>query len=314
MARQARIEYPGALYHVISRGIERRDLFRDDEDRRQYLSILERAIARFGCLLYAYCLMSNHVHLALETGDVPLSRIMRSVNSSFSGYFNRRHKRSGYLFQGRYKAFLVDEENYLLALVRYVHLNPVKAGAVRQPSDYVWSSHRSYLGKPPKWLAADEVLRRFGRTPRIAKVHFEEFFAREPGASYERVRPYVQTVVGDADFARRVFERAEPATGLVRRLEASHLLEWVADDAKIPVAELRGRSRGPRVAHVRALCGYLAREVARLPLSRVARELGRDQSTIWRDVRALERRLSSNPALRKDLRQCQNRLVNWVNA
>src|SRR5690242_1305208 len=147
MARQARIEYPGALYHVISRGIERRDLFRDDRDRERYLSILERSVERFRFRLYAYCLMGNHIHLALETGKIPLSRVMRSINTSYAGYFNVRHKRSGYLFQGRYKAFLVDKDEYLLSLIRYIHLNPVRAGIADRPEAYEWSSHRAFLGK-----------------------------------------------------------------------------------------------------------------------------------------------------------------------
>jgi REP-associated tyrosine transposase len=110
MARQARIEYPGALYHAIPRGIERRDLFRDDTDRERYLSYLERAVDRFGCRVLAYCLMSNHVHLAVETGKAPLSLIMRSINTSYAGYFNVRNRRSGYVFQGRYKAFVKGGE------------------------------------------------------------------------------------------------------------------------------------------------------------------------------------------------------------
>src|ERR1051326_2964328 len=130
MARQTRIEYPGALYHVISRGIERRNLFRDQADHERYLGLIEKAVGRFGFRLYAYCMMSNHVHLAIETGKVPLSRIMRSINTAYAGYFNVRHRRSGYLFQGRYKAFLVDAEGYLLSLVRYIHQNPVTAGIV----------------------------------------------------------------------------------------------------------------------------------------------------------------------------------------
>jgi REP-associated tyrosine transposase len=146
MARQPRIEYPGALYHVISRGIERRDLFRDDTDRKRYLFYLERAVERFKCRIFGYCLMGNHVHLAIETGKIPLSRIMRSINTSYAGYFNTRHRRSGYLFQGRYKAFLVEKEPYLLSLVRYIHENPVKARIVSTPAAYRWSSHRVEMG------------------------------------------------------------------------------------------------------------------------------------------------------------------------
>ena len=133
MARQARIEYPG---HVISRGIDRRALFRDDTDRAKYLSLGARAAERFGFRLFAWCLMDNHVHLALETGRVPLSRIMRSINTAYAGYFNLRHGRAGYLFQGRYKALLVDKESYLLELIRYILRNRIEAGLSEKVGEY----------------------------------------------------------------------------------------------------------------------------------------------------------------------------------
>ena len=121
------MEFPGALYHVIVRGNERRDVFRDDADRELYLRRVHHYRERFEFRLLAYCLMSNHVHLALESGSVPLSRVMLGLQSSYTQAFNRRYRRSGHLFQGRYKAYLVDGDRYFAALIRYVHHNPVEA-------------------------------------------------------------------------------------------------------------------------------------------------------------------------------------------
>src|SRR6266540_7041284 len=132
MARPLRIEFPGAMYHVIVRGNERKAVFRDDADREDYLRRLARYREKFGFRLLAYCLMNNHVHLAIEAGNDPLSRIMAGLQSSYTQYFNRRHDRSGHLFQGRYKAFLVEKDRYALALVRYIHENPVKARVVER--------------------------------------------------------------------------------------------------------------------------------------------------------------------------------------
>ena len=144
MARPLRVAVVGGLYHVIVRGNERRNVFRDDADRSRYLSRLAFYREKFSFRVLAYCLMDNHVHLAIETGKVPLPRIMAGLQSSYTQYFNRRHQRSGHLFQGRYKAFLVEKDRYGLALLRYIHENPVRARVVERAEDFGWSSDRSY--------------------------------------------------------------------------------------------------------------------------------------------------------------------------
>jgi REP-associated tyrosine transposase len=166
MPRPPRLEFSGSVYHVIARGNEQRDVFRDDSDRELYLCRLARYQARFRFRLYAYCLMTNHVHLALETGAVPISRIVLSLHRSYAQEFNQRHQRVGHLFQGRYKAYLVQKTAYLLALIRYIHENPVKAGLVRHAADYRWSSDRFYRGKtPPDWLDPPGLLQLLGADP-----------------------------------------------------------------------------------------------------------------------------------------------------
>lgn len=313
MARQARIEFPGALYHVISRGIERKPLFRDETDREKYLELLAALPGRFDIRLYAFCLMSNHVHLAFEAGRIPLSRIMRSLNSSYAAYFNRLHRRTGYLFQGRYKAFVVDEEEYLLGLVRYIHENPVASGLAGKPGDYRWSSHRLYMGKSPKWLSADQVLAHFGRRRSVARRNFSAFFREPEERPYGKARRYVQTIVGEEGFASQVLERAEPEELLVRRVEPANLLRWVAGQEKFDLAALRGPSRRRDLTEARALCGYLARDVARMPLTKIAREVGRDGSTLWRDVRELEARMKVSKPLRDRVQRLASRFAAWGN-
>jgi putative transposase len=313
MARQPRIEFPGALYHVISRGIQRRELFRDDLDRARYLSLLEKSVARFEFRLYAYCLMGNHVHLALEVGKIALSRIMRSINTSYAGYFNVRHKRSGYLFQGRYKAFMVDQEEYLLALVRYVHLNPVKARMVDRVESYPWSSHPAYLKGSPAWLADDEVLERFGKRRAVARKNFAAFFEKDEERPYDGATRFVQSIVGEPDFAERVIQRMPDRQMAVRKLEPARLVEWVAREEKVELNRLTGWGRTRDLSHVRALCGLLGREVARLPLAAIARELGRGQSTLWRDVDRLEHDLSGDRALQRKVDSASRRLVVFAN-
>ena len=146
MSRPLRIDYPGALHHIFSRGNKKENIFNDFIDREKFLRFLSKNQERYGCKLYAYCLMDNHFHLLVETGDAPISNFMQQLLTSYVQYFNKKWDRVGHLLQGRYKSILVDKDAYLLTLVRYMHLNPVNALLVGNPKDYEWSSHLEYLG------------------------------------------------------------------------------------------------------------------------------------------------------------------------
>ena len=154
MARPLRIEFPGAVYHVTSRGDRREPIFIDDEDRRSMLAIVEQTMDRFDAQVLAYCLMGNHYHFVLHTRQANLSRLMRHLDGVTTQAFNRRHGKVGHLFQGRFKAILVDREAYLLEVCRYVELNPVRAGIVDEPGAWPWSSYRAHVARaePPPWL------------------------------------------------------------------------------------------------------------------------------------------------------------------
>jgi REP element-mobilizing transposase RayT len=147
MARRPRIQFEGAFYHIIVRGNQRQDIFDDEGDRRRYLERLRVYKDKCGFLLYAYVLMSNHVHLLIETPADPISRIMQMINFTYTQYFNRKYGKVGYLFQGRYKFFLCDKDGYLLSLVRYIHHNPVRAGLAKDSSDRTDAPARSSLSK-----------------------------------------------------------------------------------------------------------------------------------------------------------------------
>jgi putative transposase len=157
MSRPLRIEFPNAIYHVTSRGDRRESIYRDDLDRQAQLETIAHAMDRFDAQVLAYCQMGNHFHLVLHTRQANLSRLMRHVNGVYTQAFNRRHGLVGHLFQGRFKAILVDRDAYLLALCRYVERNPVAAGLVAGPSDWAWSSCRAHLGLAvtPPWLDTD---------------------------------------------------------------------------------------------------------------------------------------------------------------
>ncbi len=177
MARPLRIEFPGALYHITSRGNARQQTFGDDEDREAFLATLAWVVERFGWRCHAYCLMDNHFHLLIETPQPNLSRGMRQLNGVYTQSFNRRHRKVGHLFQGRFKAIVVDKDNYLLELARYIVLNPVRAKMVKTPDRYPWSSYRPMLGLAPvpPALATDWVLDQFARTRSVARKRYAAF-------------------------------------------------------------------------------------------------------------------------------------------
>ncbi len=177
MARPLRIEFPGALYHVTSRGNARQRVFLDDEDRETFLATLAWVVARFRWCCHAYCLMGNHVHLLIETPQPNLSRGMRQLNGVYTQRFHRRHRTVGHLFQGRFQAILVEQEGYLLELARYIVLNPVRAKMVKTPERYPWSSYRPMLGLAPvpPALTTEWVLEQFASTRAIARRRYTKF-------------------------------------------------------------------------------------------------------------------------------------------
>ena len=182
MPRGPRLDAPGSLHHVIARGIERRLLFVDDIDRQDLLRRLAALAAGTGTAVFAWALLPNHFHLLVRTDTAPLSDFMRSLNTGYAVGFNRRHRRAGYLFQNRFKSFLVEEEPYLLELVRYIHLNPLRAHLVRTLQEldgFPWTGHAAVLGRIERpWQAVQSVLALFGGKPHEARAAYRDFVAK----------------------------------------------------------------------------------------------------------------------------------------
>ena len=237
MARPLRIEYPGALYHVTSRGNEKKDIFRSIKDREKFLSYLSSAWERHGAVFHAWCLMSNHFHLMVETPLGNLSRIMKHINGSYTTYFNVNHKRAGHLLQARYKAILVQADAYAAELSRYIHLNPVRAKMVPFPEEYRWSSCGRYLeGTAPSWLSTSLVLGYFGTEDEDRRGNYRDYLydaigkeSRDPLAD-----SVASTILGTDDFVREIREK---------------YLEGKESDRDLPA--LRGLSRGPGIAGIK---------------------------------------------------------------
>lgn len=260
MARKPRIEYPGAFYHIIARGNKREDIFLDQGDRIRFINKLSEYKKRYDFILYAYTLMNNHFHLLLETNDVPASRIMQGIIQAHTQYYNLKYDKVGHVFQGRYKAILCDRDNYLLNLVRYIHLNPVRAGLVTNPADYKWTSHRIFLGVEKSELVdKDFVLSQFSNSRAKAVRLYEEFVIEWLGE--DKKDEFYKTIdkrfLGDEDFVTQVKDRIgekqirDEIT--LRDKSFADVVKKVKEITGVDNKALCGKSRSAEIAEARSL-------------------------------------------------------------
>lgn len=289
MARPLRVELAGAVYHVTARGNERKAVFRDDRDRGMFLDRLGECRERFKLSILAYCLMNNHIHLAVQRGPLPLSRAMLALYSVYAQRFNRRHRRVGHLFQGRYKAFVVQDESYLLALLRYIHLNPVRAGLVDRPESYRWSSDRHYRKGPgPTWLDAGWVLDRLSRDRHEAVEVYRRLMASREKQSYEDVPSFGYPVKGDREFvARSLVAVGEPAK-LPGVWTPEGLGQAVAKIGGVAAERLRQAGKSPALSRLRLIAAHVGYREGGISIAKMARYFGREESTFCRGVQRLE--------------------------
>ena len=206
MARPLRVEFDGAVYHVTSRGNARKDIFDDDGDRQAFFEILGKVVNRFNWLCHAYCLMDNHYHLVIETPEANLSKGMRQLNGIYTQFYNRRHQSVGHVFQGRYKAILIQKETHLLEVCRYVVLNPVRAKATERVERWKWSSYGATagLGKRPSWLTVDWVLSQFGKRKYPAARHYRRFVREGISKPSIWAGTQAQVLLGNEEFVEKL--------------------------------------------------------------------------------------------------------------
>ncbi|MGH9437148.1 MAG: transposase [Terriglobia bacterium] len=259
MARPLRIEFNGALYHVTSRGDRREPIYEDDKDREMFFEVLAEVVERFNWLCHAYCLMTNHYHLVVETPDGNLCKGMRQLNGVYTQASNRRHRRTGHLLQGRFKGILVDKDSYLLELTRYVVLNPVRAGMVRDPGAYAWSSYRAMIGEAavPAWLATDGLLAQFGKRRAEARRRYRRFVLDGIGAADLWANLSQQIYLGDERFVKRMQAKA----GRARDELSIPRAQRRAPALSLATLERRHKSRDDAMVAAHATGAYSYREI-----------------------------------------------------
>lgn len=274
MSRKPRIEFEGGFYHIITRGNQGQKVFLEEKDFLKYLEFLNNYKERYGFWIYAYVLMSTHVHLLIEMGKVPLSKIFQGINQRFTMYYNWRYGTVGHLFQGRYKAILCDKDAYLLSLVKYLHYNPVRAGVVKQPEEYRWSSHCEYLGLNKSGIVdTGQILGMFSEDLKKRRRLYREYMEKEEKVSKEEFyRTVDQRVLGDEAFVERVRERVENRPLKGRRqhgISLGEIARGIEEVTDIRISELRGKGKDSRVMEGRKLFsltgkeyGYKGKEIA----------------------------------------------------
>jgi len=314
MPRQARIDGAGTLHHIICRGIERREIFADDSDRDDFVSRMETILTETSTWCYAWALIPNHFHLLLQTGDVPVANVMRRLLTGYATKFNRRHGRHGHLFQNRYKSILCQEETYLLELVRYIHLNPLRAGVVsslEELRNYRYSGNSCIFARnSDNWFAADKILSRFGKQQDAALQAYEEFITdgvahgrrddltggglfRSAGGwsaviSARAAGIFLKSderILGDSDFVEKILKSADEemekrARYLHQGCDLGNLVSVVAGALGINPSDVEAPGRQPQRVVARSLfCYWAVRELGSTSTA-LAKRLGLTQPAV----------------------------------
>lgn len=312
MARKPRIHFPGALYHVIARGNHGQTVFHEDRDFALYRQLLTEYKGQFHCSIYAYALMPNHIHILLETGQPSLSRFMHRLQFRYTLRANLKYKTHGHLFQGRYKAILCDKDTYLLELSAYIHLNPVRAGLAKDPSDYVWSSYRSYIMSHSEDLAdTSYLLSQFSLNPHVARNRYRRFVEDRLGQGHRDDLYAVkeQRLLGDDNFIERIHRAAKEETPHFYEVSLSELVSCVSSTLELPEEILYSSSRNRRGALGRALVAYLGRETGRFRLKDVAEHFKRDPAAISQVTRRIEEEIQEEGILSKTVQRVKEKLT-----
>jgi len=323
MPRQARLDVPGALHHIMIRGINKSSIFTDARDRVRFLDRLGKNIVETQSSVYAWALMETHVHLLVRSGRPGISALMRKLLTWYAQYYNRRHGRTGHLFENRYKSILCDEETYLLALVRYIHLNPVRAKVVRTMKEldgYPWSGHRMLIGRDENsWMDRAHVLGQFASRKGKAIREYRRFVQEGLGEGHnpmltggglirsqggwsqvlalrrrEEKEQSDERILGGGDFVDRVLREAEGRQLRQMRIwrRGMGIEDIIGEECrkgKVSEEELRMGSRRSRVSEVRAVIAYRSKEELGISGAEIARYLGVNTSSITRILARMDK-------------------------
>jgi REP element-mobilizing transposase RayT len=307
MGRKPRVHFSGAVYHVISRGNQKQTIFEDQDDFLRFRKFLEDTQRRFDFRMYAYVLMPNHFHLLLEVRLHPLFKVMQTLLYRYAQYFNNRHRKVGHLFQGRYRAILCEKDSYLLELVRYLHLNPVRAKLAVDATDYPWSSHAAFLkGRDENGLAVEAVLSYLSKRRGDAVKKYTEFVSEgaRQGHRDDFYELREHRYLGGDEFVEQVEKKLEKVedTGAVK-LTINEAVEETLRHFGTNIKQTLDKERGHEASRARAIAAYVAREVGGIRVSQMAAYFKRDLSTLSFRIKKLEEQAREERGLKERINQ-----------
>ena len=312
MGRKPRQHFPGAISHFIARGNDRQDIFRDARDRNSFERFLKDGVQRFSHRIHALCWMTNHVHMAVQVSDVPLSKVAHNLLSRYAKWFNWRHGRTGHLFERRYRAFPVHDNSALQSLARYIHLNPVRAGIVENPADYPWSSYAWYVGrrKPAlTWLTMDFLLSLVCESRARAITALQSFTESESEDC--GWREGVSSCAGGSEEELSQLDlegHEEVDLGSTAAVTIEEILDSVCSSSGLARADLTLNTQRRPIVRPRSVAAWLVSRTPHLTLRELARELQRDRSTLSRAAITVAGKLATDPEVRVICRDLETTL------
>ena len=318
MVRQLRVEFENAFYHITSRGNLRDNIFYGAADRERFLSILSRTKERYGFLLHAYALMDNHYHLLIETPKANVSQIMQNINTSYTVYVNRRYQRSGHLLQGRFKGIIVDKDKYLIALSRYIHLNPVRVGLVKRPAEYPWTSYRAFVDRKAENSLVDtgDTLSYFSKYRRRAVRAYRKFVEGDEGKDDNPfARMEAGLLLGEGAFRAKILRLIERTKVDEEIPQARRLRKRVPIDAVMKACDLfYGKNRGWLVEGAkrnegRIVAIYLAKILSGEKGKEIGHYFGIKGPAVSESIKSIEGRLDKEIQLRERVEFLKARIL-----
>lgn len=311
MARKSRIHFPGAAYHVVLSGIDQQSVFKSVADRRFWESLVADGVVRFGHSVHGYCWAKDHVQMAIQVKDQPLSKVMQNLTFRYTRHFNASHNRSGSLFHGRYRAILIDPDTYLNDLVRYIHNNPVRGGQAKSADQGKWTSHSGYMdaANTPEWLTTSTVLDSFAKTDKAARKAFGKFVnaGKDEGVRSDLVNGAAGgRILGDERFVKKALK---PAKTPPKPVTLTQLVKQICREEGFKEAELTTDSRARAQSQVRQTITYLAMELNVASLTDMAKRFNRDLTTMSRNQRYYRDKLADDKPLQQRVRKLKRQLL-----
>ncbi len=311
MARKPRLHFPGAVYHVTLHGNGNQPVFLDATDRTRFLLLIQEGIEKFGHKVHAYCLLNDHVRLVIEVDEVPLSRIMQQLGFRYTRWFNDWHKRSGHLFQGRYKAILISPEEYLLKLVREVHLAPVRSEIESGAMRYKWSSHLAYCGREVVlWLTTETTLMQIEETGIKALMRFHAYVNEgstfAPQVDFSRGGDRDPRILGEEEYVRGVMKLSRQK--YQPKVDPEKVLRIVLERYKLSEEELAAPGKNRYHSEARAYLAWLYLETGCATMTALGDRLGRDVSSLSSSVRRLQIKAKTDEKVADKYRKMMNKI------